>query len=396
MIFLKKVYSKIYYIYNNFFTKMFMYLLKNCKLNDNYYIFQSEGDYADNAKALSEYVLSNMTNIKVFWIVNNPKLYTPKNNEFFLYFNSLNPLRIFKRVYYTSRSKYLFFTHPYWYKKINKSQVVVHLNHGTTFKKPNGNVGDSYDYLICTSNNVVPWAENFWGATRDKILIAGYGRNDYLFNVGEKAKSFLNKTNEKIIMCMPTYHQHKDRNDSDLINPFIISYINSYDELIKLNEYLKEKNIKIIVKPHHLQDMSVVNNIDCSNIVFITDEILSHNDVNLYEVVAQTDGLLTDLSSIYFDYLLIDKPIGFFANELEEYGKKRGYMFENYDRYMPGHFIYNYDDLIKYIDDISNNIDEHADFRKRINDFVNEYKENHCESILNALGIEVKGVKEDE
>ena len=53
-------------------------------------------------------------------------------------------------------------------------------------------------------------------------------------------------------------------------------------------------------------------------------------------MLGSSDALITDYSSVYFDYLLLDKPIGFTVDDMELYIKDRGFIFNNPEEYMPG------------------------------------------------------------
>ena len=56
-----------------------------------------------------------------------------------------------------------------------------------------------------------------------------------------------------------------------------------------------------------------------SNLVFINDAFLSDNGIINYELLGVADALLTDYSSVYYDYLLLDRPIGLCWDDYEEY-----------------------------------------------------------------------------
>ncbi len=58
------------------------------------------------------------------------------------------------------------------------------------------------------------------------------------------------------------------------------------------------------------------------NLHILEDNYLRDKRLDLYEVVNAADLLITDYSSIYFDYLLLDRPIIFTPLDLEEYRKK--------------------------------------------------------------------------
>ena len=97
-----------------------------------------------------------------------------------------------------------------------------------------------------------------------------------------------------------------------------------------VNNHLKEKKVIIIIKPHPSQDMSCFNVDDLSNIKVITSPEMAQKNVQLYDILGETDGMLSDYSSVYFDYLLTDKPIGLTCDDIVVYRNKTGFSFDNY------------------------------------------------------------------
>ena len=61
-----------------------------------------------------------------------------------------------------------------------------------------------------------------------------------------------------------------------------------------------------------------------------------------------TDILITDYSSICFEYSLLDKPMLFFASDVEEYISKRGFYYE-YQSFIPGNLVKTTDALVEKI-----------------------------------------------
>ena len=55
----------------------------------------------------------------------------------------------------------------------------------------------------------------------------------------------------------------------------------------------------------------------------------------MYVLLRNADALITDYSSAYFDYMLLNRPIAFTVEDIEEYRKKRGFVFDNPFEYMP-------------------------------------------------------------
>lgn len=92
------------------------------------------------------------------------------------------------------------------------------------------------------------------------------------------------------------------------------------------------------------------------------------------------DVLITDYSSVYFDYQLLDRPIGFAIDDVEEYRRNRGFVFDNILDYMPGEKIYSFDELKTFFDHLHKGQDDYSEKRKKVNDLVNHWQDaGNCE-----------------
>ena len=120
---------------------------------------------------------------------------------------------------------------------------------------------------------------------------------------------------------------------------------------------------------------------------------MSHDDfvkrkMELYRFMVQCDALITDYSSIFFDYLLLDRPMGFTTDDEDEYTCNRGFSVNNPQSYKPGCFIKTKEELMQFCKDLVDNRDDYKCERKRVNKLSNDYTEgNFCERILNGMGI---------
>jgi len=126
-----------------------------------------------------------------------------------------------------------------------------------------------------------------------------------------------------------------------------------------------------------------------SNIMCLTNPELEEKGIHFYSLLKQTDALITDYSSVFFDYLLLDKPLAFTIDDIDSYSGNRGFVFENPLDYMPGEKIKNSEEFFSFIDNCVNGLDEFKSQRLDINDKVNYYKDNkNCERIIKFVGIE--------
>ena len=86
--------------------------------------------------------------------------------------------------------------------------------------------------------------------------------------------------------------------------------------------------------------------------------------------------------------MLLDKPIGFVIEDMNDYGSSRGFTVDRPLDLMPGNKINNLADLKKFILNVSEGVDLYKDDRRKINDLCNTYKTpDASKRILDFLGI---------
>ena len=125
-----------------------------------------------------------------------------------------------------------------------------------------------------------------------------------------------------------------------------------------LNNKLKELHQYLIIKLHPYEmkkmQMDKIKVDQYSNIYFLKNDYLEKNNLDLYELLGSTDYLMTDFSSIYFDYLHLNKPIFFITNYLEQYETARSLLITPYNEVVPGATVENQIELLQKLADLSN------------------------------------------
>ena len=106
--------------------------------------------------------------------------------------------------------------------------------------------------------------------------------------------------------------------------------------------------------------------------------------VQLYRLLECCHALLTDYSTIYFDYLLLDRPVGFMLADIEEY--KRGFIIDDPTVEMPGDKLRNLDDLIGFMQRVVDGVDDYSPQRLALRDVVFKYQDNlNCQRLMDLL-----------
>lgn len=241
----------------------------------------------------------------------------------------------------------------------------------------------TYDIVVSTSQKFIQ--EVFQRCFKARQFVAtGYPRNDILFgwpktgslawrlawiNVDRRAISLVEKARTEgktICLYAPTYRKN-------LSNPF-----ESVIDLSRLSEFARQNNILIVLKLHPVMDgwyeFSQYPNI----LVYA-----SRSDV--YPLMTMCDILITDYSSIYFDYLLLDRPIIFFAYDLDSYMSEDSAMYFDYESMTPGVKCINQQELEMHLNDIISRgyEDNYASMRMKIRSFTHDHIDNQsCRRLI--------------
>lgn len=360
-------------------------------------IFESHPDFSDNSRALFDYLLENGYNKKyrLVWLVEDPsafQLYEKHNIRFIRNFpTGLRDKMIY--TWYVNTSKFGFFCHRMPQYKPDHGEIFVNLWHGSGLKKPKSvEMLRNVDYLHSSSSFFSNLRVKNYGYPEDRILPLGNPRCDYMLNGALVDNPLISELNnyDKRIMWLPTFHKKKDGTieiDTDW-NSMSHSWTTGDARLMDIDDVLRDQNMLMIIKPHPMEDLSDFAFDDYTNIRVITPDELQSNDIHLYYLLGLSHALITDISSVYTDYLLMDNPIAFTVDNVASYHS--GYHVSNPLDYMPGHHLSTADDMISFIHDLCLNQDPYGEERRIINELFNLHKSDFCERIIRHYGITMK------
>ena len=363
---MKRIISKIIYSIPKVFLRKIL-------------LMESNPDYSDNTKAVFDELLKRKINdkIKIVWIVNNLEKFKNikiKNVKFIKRSDKL------KVRYYHTFSSFIIDSNKYIYK-INKHQKRIHLRHGETLKLSLDYCSEckDVDYIIELSSFFTDTTKRIYKVSKDQVVATGFPRNDIIVN-GKPLKLFPDIKRKKTILWMPTYRNHKEtkRSEYQVGKSFIygIPCVSNKKELLKVNDLLREQNVLLIVKLHPAEDKTNILKEELSNIVLLDNDYFK-NDETIYNYLSGTDALITDYSSIYYDYLLTGKMIGLAIPDIDEYKKHVELLFDSYKNNVPGDVINNNKDLCQFIINVSNNKDLYKKERIEKAKLYHEYNDGN-------------------
>ena len=144
----------------------------------------------------------------------------------------------------------------------------------------------------------------------------------------------------------------------------------------------------MFVKLHPMQNLYGLDSFKLSNLYIFSAKAFEKECGDVFELLSQSDALISDYSGIALDYLVLDRPICDVVDDYDDYEKTRGFVFNDVFEYMPGTKAYIRDDIYNFIEQVSNNIDLYKNERMLVNSKVNKYTDGkNCERILRIAGI---------
>jgi CDP-glycerol glycerophosphotransferase (TagB/SpsB family) len=369
-------------------------------------LFISSPDVSDNAFALFRHMLRHSNHIKTYiWLIENPDRIDDYQRMIKKYIESEDmyhikylPKRSWRGIFAYMRSRYIFFTHGF-YTGLHASsrQIRINLWHGMPLKsigflnpKTDKRTVAKASYAIATSKLFQDVLHKAFAMPQNRILITGLPRCDLLYEPEDILSLFdIKRTNDtKTILWMPTFRRSKDHKMSDGQFTSHIPLIHTQDDLSKLNEALKRCHAHLIVKIHPMDILTRQSFINYSHITFITDEHLFKVSCQLNTLVGSADLLITDYSSVYIDYLLLDRPIIFTMDDFDKYRRDRHFVFDDPKKYMPGEHVTSVDRLIDAIKHILvERKDNYAIQRNTVKEAFHQYENNFSSRLLEAIGL---------
>lgn len=299
--------------------------------------------YGDNPRFLMEWLAdSHPGEFELIWIGNRSVLEQMPVNKTVKFIQKNSPLSLF----YAATSQYAFFSHSHtdisnlnifgncttvqlWHgiplKRIGDDAIGFEDDNGL-FSKFKKDKMDNYSFYISSSmENAEKLLSAFqsFSITKEKILSIGQPRNDFLLEQKERSSYYKNKLyqllpniqGKKIITYMPTFRDKTENN-------FSFTQLKGEDRQ-KLRDVLEKHNVVILEKNHYAASL---DHDQPGSSLFILS--LNETPIDTQELLLATDLLVTDYSSCYFDFLLLDRPIIHYAYDYKAYGSiDRGFYY---------------------------------------------------------------------
>ena len=332
-----------------------------------------------NLKPLRDYLLKNGFNVnyRIICCVSSSEYF---ENDGLEYVTQSVGIRIF------FRALHVFYTTGQIPIKPSNNQIVIQMDHGTTAIKTEGYLkkrfsGDvNYFSLYCApSKAYIDVIKKEFHCDEDNIVINSEPVTDILFS---KTETYDFGDYNKLGVWAPTFRKSDYLGYDDSAEEDLLPVLKESD-YVEFNNLLMKHRIKLIVKLHDMQALTNYKKGEFSNLIILSNSDFVQKGYSLYPLIKQADFLIGDYSSVYLQYLMLNRPIGFAIPDVDDYREKRGFVFEPVEEYMPGPKIMCKEHLYKFIEMISLDVDEYEEERKRVNRLVNFYQDGKsCDRLM--------------
>ena len=232
-----------------------------------------------------------------------------------------------------------------WFRKSSQN---LHLFLTSSVYEQKSILGDNYNY------------------NEEVVQLLGLPRHDNLDKSAPK----------KEILFIPTWRNNLNNKDSFEKSSYYLR-LKSFLNNEKLINFLKQKGYKIIFKPHYdlIQFMDLFD---------VDESVVEINITDSYQMIFKDASLMiTDYSSVFFDFSLLKKPIIYY-HESDDYHYKEGYF--NYETMGFGEIVNNEKELVlKVIEYINKDCKMQDKYKRRVDEFFKYQDKNNSKRVYEWL-----------
>lgn len=329
------------------------------------FVFMSQPDFACNPHALYQYI-KDYTTHETAWIIKKDERYFEllKRNIRCAVYDTMAGNQLISEADYV-------ITNSYTFPKIAKreNQVFVNLWHGSGIKahdfyhhdmnlKHAANLQDFFNKidLMCVHSldDRFKLSAQLHYDLR-KCFVTGQARLDCVKKsdgyaaliklFGEKITQY-----KRFIFFAPSFRANSSSHSGTIFSDNIFR-LGDYDD-DGIYRFLEEHDAALIYKLHPIEQTAFTGrNFNLNNRCYeLTDELLFQKDIRYDELLNVFDCMISDYSSIAFDYLLLNRPLIYLIPDYKEYTAERGFVFHNIDKFMPGDKVFDFKNMLKALE----------------------------------------------
>jgi len=356
--------------------------------------------YMDNSRALYEWYIKNKPEQPVIWLTRSREvLETLKSKNYpvasFYSHQGIKALYRARFGFYTNRAidlaaeegmlpkdlRLIFLSHG---QSVKNSRLTVKKGLSEEFRKDIEKSGSQVYRAITSSHWMGSIQAKSQGLDPAKYIATGFPRNDWMLEIPEQEQhawdSFIGDQKPAFtILYAPTWRMHGEPTRlfpfEDLDVKALASYLQKHNVLLLLRPHIQELDLPI--NKELVQRLTAAT----SNVRLATNK--EFPDANA--LLPFTDMLVSDYSSIYHDYLLLDRPIALIPYDYDHFESQNGFKYPYMDN-LPGPLTLSQKDFLDAIGQAIAGKDEFASQREQLRKKIyQDLDGSACERVAAAV-----------
>tara|TARA_B100001113_G_scaffold12296_2_gene9570 strand:- start:2673 stop:3692 length:1020 start_codon:yes stop_codon:yes gene_type:complete len=225
------------------------------------------------------------------------------------------------------------------------------------------------DFFYASSNYEAEIMKRAFLIEGMNIEVSGYPRNDCLFDFIQEKKG---DGEEVVILYAPTHREAIHGGETGFL-PILHPDFSEGE----IHYFLEKMKSRLIIRPHPI---SSTGKCTSDRIEYITVDQVP----DISELFRTSDILVTDYSSTYFDWLILDKPIIFSIYDFQEYGEEIGFI-EEFEDIAAGQIALTKEELLESLEKSIKKSDYDVDKRMKVREMIGMARGDSCRRISKSI-----------
>jgi CDP-glycerol glycerophosphotransferase len=264
------------------------------------------------------------------------------------------------------RSRYVIFSHLALLSgHLSSRQTLVNIWHGMPVKA-DGRLDRPQppilaDWTLASSEHFRPVMAEAMGVPLSSVVVLNSPRLEQLARRHPDIWRSLGISRsrwERVVVWMPTFRGRQPDQGGAGVKP---APLLSEDGIARLAAFLERRRCLLVLRRHPYEAQAAP--LAVPGIIELTDADLEAAGAGIYEVLAEADGLITDASSVWVDYLVVDRPIIIYFPDLASFTADRSLVLDPYEQWTPGPVLQTEAEFLDALDAFAAGVDRHRSRR---------------------------------
>lgn len=364
-------------------------------------VFHSSPDFSDNSRALYDYVVNN-TDYEPFWVASDRRIGEILAEQG-VPCGYIEDEAVQEKI---ASAQFLVSASFEFARSKKLGQIHVSAWHGFGPKVVGffDSASDSASFfelldIMTTQNDIIAVTSRssqiiisgMFATDPRKALVTGFARNDYMFSENGRAHlkalfgDEIARDDAKLVFYLPTMRKGLKAEGAQFEDN-VFNYPDYDAETI--DAFLEERNAYVVAKLH-FADSGLVGIDEGSlprRMLFLSNDDLIERQLTIYHLLNAFDALVTDYSSVYVDYMLLDRPIIFSCPDFDDYEADRGFIADDPRFMMPGAFVSTQREFLDELGKVLNGDDAFKERRDFMMPFFHTHRDgNSSERLFEAM-----------